>query len=704
MTDRSPDAIPRLGLPERAGQILWFLWLTAVVALTVKILIWHLDYFKNPSPQFYRAALVLWPTVVLSSCVYVWLRRKTLWKFELVTLAVFAIIALLYYEPRATLACAALFLASYTLGNFAARKLRLALADPIERIIVGFGIGCGLLIPALFVLGLLKLFYPATFILLLLIPPLCLYRETAVCLGDLRALNIRWRTSNELRHPMVGIAIVFGFIAAVCSLMITLAPNITFDTLQMHFPSVQHYVRAHNISPIPEIEYSYFPQGGEVLWTLLYGLAGPPGAQVCSLLFFVWFLIGIFRLARVCGADRTAAMAGTIWVGTLPFLHWSGSVVKNDIMLASFQALALYGFSRWLNTRDFRWIVAGAFFVAQSFGIKHVAVFGGIPLAVLYLYAVWKQPTRWKSAALLVIVLVLFGTYWVARTYFLTGNPVYPENTKRAVSGFVLRRDSFLDRVGEYAKLPWSILFDGRSAFESPLPNPIGILLFAFVPLAVIQVRRHFVNGTWIACSVFVLMYFIYWASSLTTIRYAIVPIALLNMMASDAVIRFYNRQEYGASVLVKASLLGTEMYCLVIAVMGIMIIEVNGPQLKYFSQQLDKPGYLRSALRTYGSLEYLKGVAERNSAILGINNCSRAYAPEPLHFECILCPPAGCELKELAAKVKKDRPRYIIVSEQDVPASMIEQLNSHGPAVRMYHDQYFSVFQLGLSGVPSVP
>lgn len=684
---------------------MWLLWLAAVVALTGRILIWHLDYFKSPSPQFYRAALVLWPTVVLSSGVYAWLRRKALWKFELVTLAAFSIIALLYYEPRATLVNAALFLAAYTLGNFAARKLRLALADPIERIIVGFGIGCGLLIPALFVLGLLKLFYPATFILLLLIPPLCLYRETAGCLGDLRAVNICWMASNELRHPMVGIAIVFGFIGAVCSLMIALAPNITFDTLQEHFPSVQHYVLAHNISPIPEIDYSYYPQSGEVLWTLLYGLAGPAGPQVGSLLFFTWFFIGIIRLARASGVDRTAAIGGTIWVGTLPFLHWSGSVVKNDIMLASFEVLALYGFSRWLNTRDFRWIVAGTFFVAQSFGMKHVALFGAIPLAVLYLYAVWKQPARWKAASLLAIVFVLFGTYWAGRTYLLTGNPVYPESTKRAVSGFVLQRgDSLLGKVGEYAKLPGNILFDGTSAFESPLPNPMGILLFAFVPLAFLQVRRRSLNGTWIACGVFVLMYFIYWASVLNIIRYAIAPIALLTMMASDAVIRFYNRQEYGASRLVQASLLGTEMYCLLITAMGIMIIEVNGPQLKYFSQQLDKPGYLRSALRTYGSLEYLQGAAERNSAVLGINNCSRAYAPEPLRFHCVLCPPAGCDVKGLAATVKKDRPRYIIVSDQDVPQSMIEELSSPGPVVRMYHDQYFSVFQLSLSGVSSVP
>jgi hypothetical protein len=44
-------------------------------------------------------------------------------------------------------------------------------------------------------------------------------------------------------------------------------------------------------------------------------------------------------------------------------------------------------------------------------------------------------------------------------------------------------------------------------------------------------------------------------------------------------------------------------------------------------------------------------------------------------------------------------RPRYVIVPERDIPAGLVEQLNSHGPAVRMYRDEFFSVFQLGDGG-----
>jgi hypothetical protein len=202
---------------------------------------------------------------------------------------------------------------------------------------------------------------------------------------------------------------------------------------------------------------------------------------------------------------------------------------------------------------------------------------------------------------------------------------------------------------------------------------------------------------------VFVVVYLAYWSTILSNIRYAIVPFALLTMLLGVAATHFYNRQEYKTPKLVKASILAAEIYCLLIAAMGTMYIEINPPQLKYFAHLLDKPGYLRAALRTYGSLEYLQSAAEREAPILGIANCSAVYAPDPLHFDCVFCPSAGCKLDELAHMVKGHHIRYIIASEHDVPPSMIQELNDGVPGVQMYRDDYYSVFRLGQTAAPAV-
>ena len=87
--------------------------------------------------------------------IYSAVREKGAWRYEPAALAVLVAAALLRYEPAAALVLAALFLACSALGKAALRGLGLPLAEPIERITVGLAAGCGLMMSALFVLGLI---------------------------------------------------------------------------------------------------------------------------------------------------------------------------------------------------------------------------------------------------------------------------------------------------------------------------------------------------------------------------------------------------------------------------------------------------------------------------------------------------------------------------------------------------------------------
>ncbi|MBZ5603760.1 MAG: glycosyltransferase family 39 protein [Acidobacteriia bacterium] len=665
---------------------LWLAWVAVVAALTGKILVWHVEYFKSPGPQFYKIALGFVPVLALSVFLYAWLRRKAVWRFEPLAFATLASAASLFYEPRAFLVSLALFFAAYALGAWAGDALRLNLSGPLNRILIRCGFGFGLLIPLCFVLGEFRLLYPGVILTILLILAALGMRGA---LRDLLALHEIWKSAGEVRHPIAGVAVAFGFVAMICTLMTALSPPINFDTLQMHLPSVEHYVETRSIAPFPEIEYSYYPQGGETLWTAAYALAGGPGTQVESAMFFVLFLLVVFRLARECASGRAAALAGTIWAATLPFLHWTGSVMKNDMIMTFFQGLALLAFLKWLRERGFSWILAGAFFLAQSFGVKYVALFGAIPLAIFFAFAVWKQPRRWNATLAVIAVFLCFGTFWTVRTYVLTGNPVYPEVADRVVNGAIgAHHYSAAFKLLRYVTLPWKIIFDGGRVFESPLPNPSGIILFAFFPLL------FFASPKWrnpgiLTCVAFVLIYCGYWAAMLGTLRYAIVPFAIAAMLLAQGAARFYDS---ASSRPIRLSIVAVEVYCLLIAALGTMIIEVNGPQFNYFAGRLDRPGYLRAALRTYASLEDLKRVVRPGESILGIDNCSRAYAPEPLRYQCLLCAPDGCDAKAVDDGLKKFDPRYLIVPEQNAPPEAVIELHRR-PWTRIHHDPFFSVY-----------
>jgi Dolichyl-phosphate-mannose-protein mannosyltransferase len=677
-------------LPARIASLLWLAWIPVLASTTAALCIWHLEYFRSPGPPFHRIALVFLPGLAVSAWIYSAVRKKGVWRYEPAALAILVAAALLRYEPLAALVVAALFVSCSALGKAAFRGLGLTLEGPVERIAAGFAAGCGLMISGLFVLGLTGLFYRSIFVGMLVLPPAIFWKETRDIFFDVRALNLRWRDSKDLTHPLAGVAIVFGFVATICTLMVMLVPSIILDAVSLHLPSVEYYAWQNALKPVPEIDYSYFPQGIETLWTLAYALAGQAAAQMISALFFLIFLMVLFRLARECGLDHAASVIGVICAGTMPFLHWSGSVMKNDLALALFEVSALYAFVRWLRSRSFGWILAGTFFIAQALGVKYVALFGTVPLIVLYCYAVWRQPRRWRAAAIVAAVLIVFGGAWPARAYLLTGNPVAPEKVRSAGTRLGVRQPTVTPTFLQYAKFPWQLTFDDLGSFESPLKSPAGILVFAFAPLLVISGRLRPRTGAQWAGVLFTSMYLCYWAFILLKLRYAIAPFALLALLLAGRMKTFYDSQP---GRIVRVSLIAVETYALLIAVMGVMIIEVNAPQFAYFAGRIDKPDYLRAAMRTYGSVEYLKHSAGADASVYSVGNFSRAYAPDPWRFGAMWCQPESCGAAKIASRVQNSHAQYAILPEN--PALLPEVLDRLGHPERLYRDPYFSVYRV---------
>lgn len=676
-------------MPRRIASFLWLAWIVVIAFATAALFKWHLEYFKSPGPRFYRIALVFLPGLAVSAWIYSAVRKHGAWQYEPVALAVLVAAALLRNEPTAAVVVAALFLACSVLGKAALRGLGLALEGPIERITAGFAAGCGLMISALFVLGLTGLFYRGIFIAMLVLPPAIFWKETRGIFSDWRALYLRWRDSKDLTHPLAGVAIAFGFVAAVSSLMVMLVPSIIVDPVSLHLPSVEYYTLQHALKPVPGIEYSYFPQGIETIWTLVYALAGQPAAQMISALFFLMFLMALFRLARECGLDHATSLVGVICAGTIPFLHWSGSVMKNDLAMALFEVLALDAFIRWSRGRNFRWILVGTFFIAQAFGVKYIALFGSVPLVLLYGYAVWRQPRRWRAAAMVAAVLIVFGGGWPARAYLLTGNPVAPQRLRYAATRLGVNEPTIAATIRQYARFSWELTFNATGVFESPLKAPSGILLFALAPLLALAGGLRPRTGAQWACFLFASIYLCYWAYVLQKVRYAIPPFALGAVLLAARMKRFYDTQP---SRIVRLSLIAVETYALLIAVMGLMIIEVNGPQFAYFAGRIDKPGYLRTAMPTYGSVDFLKKTAGADASVYAVENFSRAYAPVPWKFAAMWCS-LGCTSGKVVTRLKRSHAQYAILPENS--AMLPDELDRLGHPERLYHDPYFSVYRI---------
>ncbi len=171
-------------------------------------------------------------------------------------------------------------------------------------------------------------------------------------------------------------------------------------------------------------------------------------------------------------------------------------------------------------------------------------------------------------------------------------------------------------------------------------------------------------------------------------LRYSIPAVLLFCGLTGERVVRLYQRGGWPRGVVLAAC-----SYVLVFALTGTMIIELNGPQLAYFSGRVDKAGYLRQALQTYRSLEFLNTVAAPGDAVVSLGNCSNAYAPAGVRYA------AWCRASDFGTVINTRidcQPFQYAVLLDDKPGRSLEALvRERRNLTRLFDDSHFSVYRL---------
>jgi hypothetical protein len=635
----------------RAERIVSLLWLPIAFALSLPAYRWHQEYFHNAGPLYTLVRCL--PMLGVAALAYGFWLRPFFERFEFTALIVVPVIVGAAVHPLAMCVVAVVAISALALGDLITAPMRFEHRD--TPVVWAAGFGALILLLALFgKLGLISAPWLTGLLIPLFLRAIFVWKRLFSWLSP--QLN-GWTASGAARSPIARICLFFLFLFEGCSLLLILSPVTAFDVVAYHFPLARFYSESHFIQPTREILQSYFPQGAEALMALGFSLGGAPAAQLLMAFLGVLFLWLVMRAGRCCGFSPVSSLAGAAITATFPFLHWTLSVPKDDAALALFQLAALYCFLQWRKGRGYRWILLGSFLLGQTAGIKHIALFGLVAIAPLWLWA-WKQErVRWRGIALAVCLFAAAGLFWHVRTYLLTGNPVFPEGTARAAH--TPNQDHVASRSGplrRYATLPWYLQFHGEKAFESASANPLGILLFLFAPalLATFWARKWTPPRK--ACLVFGLVYLAYWSSVSSTLRYAIVPFALIALAAGAAVVRL-SLSEFRLA----RSMAGLGLaYSLLFSLLVVMTFEVNSLQVAYLLNRISAHEYLRQAIPTTGPLFRL-AAQHPKASVFGVANCSRFYAPDPLRFGCALCS-EGCSTKEVMAPLESRQFEFVIL------------------------------------------
>jgi hypothetical protein len=657
------------------------------VFLTAGIVRWHIGYFRSPGPQFYRAALIVLPLLAAGAIIWTRLRTRFLWRYELAAVVAIPLIAALLREPRATLVVAALFASCYCAGRTLCDRCDWKTGGPAADLVFSTAAGFALLNTALFASGLAKLWYPWFFALLLLAPVILFRRNLARLAATLLAISRRWTQLEDLRRPAAGILIPFAAILALCTTVLMLAPTLSWDAMKMHLPLAQYYLQVHALEPKPYLDYSFFPQGAESLDALAWAMGGQAAAQLTSPVFLVLSLLALWILARECGAQADEALAGVMLAASLPLLHWSASVSKNDAEATFFLLCSLIAALRWRAASDFKWAQAGVLFLACALATKDPALFGAIPLSVIFLVAAWREPRRLRAFASLALILAGFALIWNVRRYALTGNPVYPLAPGQSTVAGWPPDPTLAGTILRMLRLPWDLHAHGHDFSETVLIAPLGIAFVVLWPLWLFTRRPRRAEQL---CLGFAIAALLAWGWLSPIARYAVAPLAVLALLTGIRLARFWRE----APRITRASLAAASLWILIPAICASMIVEINVPQLRYVAGIIGRDEYLSQADVNYPALAWLRDHTAPAERILGLENCSDVYAPPFPRYQsyCSFQPwtAAGVEGQLRGASFD-----WLVAPAGDEQAALAAVGATERSAAEVFRDHRFVIYRL---------
>ncbi|HEV8416468.1 MAG TPA: hypothetical protein VGQ49_22935 [Bryobacteraceae bacterium] len=658
---------------------LWLAWAAAAVMVTAGLVRWHVQYFRSPGPQFYRAAMIGLPLLAIGAWAWSRLRTGSLWRYELAAITGVPAAMVLLREPLATIVAVVLFAACYCAGRALCERCGWTVGAPAADLVFSLAAGFALLNTALFASGLAKLWYTWFFVLLVVAPLLFFWRNLLRFINVFSALFRRWGQLKDLANPAPGILIPFVAILAVCTTVLMLAPTLSWDAMKMHLPLSQHYLQVHALEPKPGLDYSFFPQAAESVFALAWSLGGQPAAQLIAPMFFVLSLLTGWVLARDCGADAGEALAGVVLVASLPVLHWAESVPKNDSVVTFFMLASLAAALRWRATSEFKWVQAGVLFLACGFATKDLALFGAIPLSVVFLPAAWRQPRRLRAFASLAIVFAFVALVWNVRRFALTGNPIFPLARGVSMVPGWPPDPSLGGSILRILRLPWDLHFRGHDFSETVLIAPLGIAFAVFWPVWLFTPRP---NRAERLCLWFAIASFLIWAWVSPLVRYALPALTVFALFTGVRLVRFWQ----ASPIIIRASLAAMTLWVMITAICAIMIVEINAPQLRYVAGRIGREAYLSQALTTYSSLAWLRDHTAPAERILGLENCSDLYAPPFPQYRsnCAFRPWTAAEVENQLSQMHFD---FLVAPASERPPTRT--------AVEVFRDTDFVVYRL---------
>lgn len=314
-------------------------------------------------------------------------------------------------------------------GGLGQRLLRAERIPPLERMVMQFALGSGIIGLVWLAFGVLGLYRFPISAPLLIVGIILLRGDIKVWYRQLSILGVAWKRNRGLEKSLA----VFSAVQVIYQLFIALAPPTKWDALAYHLQLPREYLAAGKFIFVPENPYWGHPQLVEMLNTLAMSFHHAETAAVLGWGIGILFLIGLFgftntQLERV-NPDSHSTTAGwlavfAVMVGyTFRYLMgWS----YTDLYSALYGLCAIITFFAWLDEHEPGWFLWTGLFCGFALGAKWTG--GLLPVGLFLAAILFGKRNRLTAKTWLLAGGIVFAAVlpWLAKNMIATGSPIYP--------------------------------------------------------------------------------------------------------------------------------------------------------------------------------------------------------------------------------------------------------------------------------------
>ena len=513
----------------------------------------------------------------------------------------------------------------------------------LERTLIGFALGLGLLAAFMLALGLCGGLYRP----LGLIPPALLLAIGGRQHLEMAADGRDWL--KAIRFTSWGWALTLLFAAfGLASLIGCFAPPTTgleWDSIAYHLADPKMYLQAHRILYIPWEDHSNFGFTAEMWY--LYGLL--LGSFPLAKLFHFACGVGTCLAVYVLGARHltpTVGKVSALLLASTPIIFWEAGTAYVDLATAFFTTLTLLALGQGMTLKDPRWLRLSAILMGLTLSTKATAL-GTLGLLAIGLL-LWRlrglkeaSAAAVKSTVLWSLLALVVGSPWLIKSAILTGNPVYPffygvfggrgwdklaaDYYTQWNAGFGMGRS-----LSDIALVPWNLIMFLLPGHLTPYPKPFNdhqLVVNAYTPVLLGALFFPvFVRGASSAAralALFALGSLLLWAGTMQYVRYLLPTLPVLCLLAGYVVVQACNlrlKSGYALAALGVCSL----AFSLFV---GVGLLSLEAPVV---FGQASRADYITQGFEPYPAMQFINTQLPANSKIVMYGNPLGFYCDKP--------------------------------------------------------------------------